>query len=87
MDRYPETRRELVAAPTLIPGAIEEILRFEPTGAFTARYVAEDVEFHGTTVPAGSAILFIQAAANRDPRLPGDTVHRREDRQPEARAA
>lgn len=68
MARYPEARRELVADPSLIPNAIEEILRFEPTGPFTARYVTKDAEFHGGTVPAGSAILFIQAAANRDPR-------------------
>ncbi|MET8212885.1 cytochrome P450 [Streptomyces sp. NPDC005373] len=67
MARYPEARRELVADTSLIPNAIEEILRFEPTGPFTARYVTKDVDFHGTTVPAGSAILFIQAAANRDP--------------------
>ncbi|MFD0689655.1 cytochrome P450 [Actinomadura fibrosa] len=68
MARYPEQRRQLAADPSLIPGAIEEILRFEPTGPFTARYVVQDAEFHGRTVPAGSAILFVQAAANRDPR-------------------
>ncbi|MEH0574123.1 MULTISPECIES: cytochrome P450 [Streptomyces] len=67
MARYPEARRELVADPSLIPNAIEEILRFEPTGPFTARLVTKDVELHGRTVPAGSAMLFIQAAANRDP--------------------
>ncbi|QFG21296.1 cytochrome P450 [Actinomadura sp. WMMB 499] len=68
MARFPEQRRELVADPSLIPNAIEEILRFEPTGHFTGRYVNRDVELHGRTVPRGSAILFIQAAANRDPR-------------------
>lgn len=68
MSRYPDARRELAADPSLIGNAIEEILRFEPTGPFTARYVTKDVELHGGTVPAGSAILFIQAAANRDPR-------------------
>ncbi|UGQ11875.1 cytochrome P450 [Yinghuangia sp. ASG 101] len=67
MARHPEQRAELVADRSLIPNAIEEILRYEPTGPFTARYVAKDVELHGRTVPAGSAILFIQAAANRDP--------------------
>jgi cytochrome P450 len=67
MARYPEQRRELVDDPSLIPNAIEEILRFEPTGPFTARYVTRDVELYDRTVPAGSAILFIQAAANRDP--------------------
>ncbi|MFI8075832.1 cytochrome P450 [Streptomyces sp. NPDC086033] len=75
MARYPEARRELVAEPALIPNAIEEILRFEPTGPFTARYVTRDVELYGSTVPAGSAILFIQAAANRDPdRFPDPDV-------------
>lgn len=68
MARYPEQRRELVADPSLIPNAIEEILRFEPTSPFTARYVTKDVELYDRTVPAGSAMLFIQAAANRDPR-------------------
>jgi cytochrome P450 len=66
--QHPDQRAELVADPSLIPGAIEEILRFEPPGQALARYVTKDVEFHGTTVPAGSAILFIVAAANRDER-------------------
>ncbi|XVQ15811.1 cytochrome P450 [Spirillospora sp. CA-255316] len=67
MARYPEQRRELAADPSLIPNAIEEILRFEPTSPFTARYVSKDVEVHGQTVPEGSAMVFIAAAANRDP--------------------
>jgi cytochrome P450 len=66
--RYPEQRAELAADPSLIPNAIEEILRFEPPGPAIARYVTKDVEFHGQTVPAGSAMLFIVAAANRDER-------------------
>ncbi|MFA1546269.1 cytochrome P450 [Actinomadura chokoriensis] len=66
--RHPDQRRELVEDPSLIPGAIEELLRYEPTGHSIARYVARDVEFHGRTVPAGSAMLFIVAAANRDDR-------------------
>ena len=68
MARYPEARRELASDPSLIPGAIEEILRFEPTGPYTGRHVTKDAEFYDRTVPAGSAILFVQAAANRDPR-------------------
>jgi cytochrome P450 len=66
--QHPEQRQELVADPSLIPGAIEEVLRFEPPGQALARYVTKDVEFHGRTVPAGSALLFIVAAANRDER-------------------
>jgi cytochrome P450 len=47
---------------------IDETLRFEPTGHSIARYVMEDVEYHGTTVPAGSPMLLILGSANRDPR-------------------
>lgn len=65
--KFPEARAELVADPSLIPGAIEELLRFEPPGHAIGRYVTRDVEFHGQTVPAGSAMMFIIASANRDP--------------------
>jgi cytochrome P450 len=65
---HPDQRRALVEDRSLIPNAIEETLRFEPTGHASARYVMEDAEYYGTTVPAGSAILLLMAAANRDPR-------------------
>jgi cytochrome P450 len=61
-------RGELAADPALIPGAVEEVLRFEPPGPAVARYVTKDAEFHAQTVPAGSAMVFIIAAANRDSR-------------------
>jgi cytochrome P450 len=51
---------------------IDETLRFEPTGHATARYVVHDVDHHGTTIPAGSAILLLLASANRDPRRYAD---------------
>lgn len=65
--RHPEQRDELAADPSLIPGAIEEILRLEPPGAVVARYVTRPAEFHGKTVPAGSAMMAAIGAANRDP--------------------
>jgi cytochrome P450 len=68
LDRHPDQRADLVADPSLIPSAIEETLRFEPTGHAVARYVTTDVEYYGQTVPAGSAITFIVASANRDER-------------------
>lgn len=64
--RHPEQRAELVADPSLIPNAIEETLRFEPTGHAIARYVTKDVQLYGTTVPAGSAMMLLVASANRD---------------------
>lgn len=65
---HPDQRRALVADPSLIPNAIEEILRFEPPAPHVGRYVARDVEIHGTTVPEGSAMLMLVGAANRDDR-------------------
>ena len=65
---HPEQRRELVADPSLIPGAIEELLRYEPPAPHVARYVARDVEVHGRTVPEGSVMLLLFGSANRDER-------------------
>jgi cytochrome P450 len=65
---HPDQRRLVVEDRSLLPNVIEETLRFEPTGHATARYVTEDIEYYGTTVPAGSAVLLLMASANRDPR-------------------
>jgi cytochrome P450 len=81
---HPDQRRAVAEDRSLIPRVIDETLRYEPTGHATARYVMRDVECHGTTIPAGSAILLLMASANRDPRrYPDADVYdiRREDTQ------
>lgn len=65
---HPEQRAQLAADASLIPQAIEEILRWEPPALQIARYVTSDVEYYGRTVPAGSAMLMLVGAANRDHR-------------------
>ncbi|MDQ2678307.1 MAG: cytochrome P450 [Actinomycetota bacterium] len=65
---HPDQRRMVHDDRSLLPKVIDETLRFEPTGHASARYVTEDVEYYGTTVPAGSAMLLSMASANRDPR-------------------
>jgi cytochrome P450 len=65
---HPDQRRELVQDRSLIPNAIEEILRYEPPAPHIARYVARDVEIHGETVAEGNAMLLLVGAANRDDR-------------------
>jgi cytochrome P450 len=65
---HPDQRRELAADPSLIPNAIEEILRFEPPALQTCRYVARGTEYYGQKVPEGSVMLLILASANRDDR-------------------
>jgi cytochrome P450 len=65
---HPDQRQMLVDDPTLVPNAIEEILRFEPPPLQSCRYVARDSEWYGQTVPAGSAMALLVASANRDER-------------------
>lgn len=74
LSEHPEQRRRLVADRSLVPGAIEEILRVEPPALQAARYVTRDVEFGGATVPQGSAILLLIGAANRDERRFGQNA-------------
>ena len=65
---HPDQRRELVEDRSLVPAAIEELLRFEPPSPAQARYVTKDVEHYGQVVPAGSVMLLLNASANRDER-------------------
>jgi len=65
---YPDQRRQILEQRDLVPKAIEELLRFESPSPVQARYVTRDVEHHGQTVPAGSALLMLTASGNRDER-------------------
>ncbi len=65
---HPGQRRELVEDRSLIPNAVEEILRFEPPALQACRYLPEDVKIQGQTVPAGSTLMVLLASANRDDR-------------------
>ncbi|MGW0173686.1 cytochrome P450 [Rhodococcus sp. NPDC003322] len=65
---HPDQRRQLVENPSLIPNAVEELLRFEAPAPHVARYVTRDVELHGHTVPEGSVMMFLIGSANRDHR-------------------
>ena len=82
---HPDQRRELVADPSLIPAAIEELLRYEPPAPHVARLVTRDIEYYGRGVPEGSVMMMLIGAANRDHRQfppDGDVFDiRRESRQ------
>jgi cytochrome P450 len=65
---HPAQRRDLVRDASLIPNAVEEILRYEPPAPHLARYMTRDVEHYGQTVPAGSVMMFLIGSANRDDR-------------------
>jgi cytochrome P450 len=82
---HPDQRAELVKDPSLIPNAVEEILRFESPAPHVGRCIARDDLFvHDMKVPAGSVMLFLLGSANRDDRRfrQGDTfdIHRDEGR-------
>jgi cytochrome P450 len=64
----PDQRRELAEDFSLIPNAIEELLRFEPPSPVQARYITEDVEHYGQKVEAGNVVILLTASANRDDR-------------------
>lgn len=73
------TVRQLVAHPdqhellrkdrSLIPQAVEEVLRFDPPVQMDGRYVFEDIEIGGIAIPAGSGTMTLIGAVNRDPDL------------------
>ena len=65
---HPDQRRQIVDDFSLIPMAIEEVLRYEAPSPVQARYIARDAECHGTTVPEGSVMLLLNGSANRDER-------------------
>jgi cytochrome P450 len=65
---YPDQMAVLQCEPHLIPGAIEELLRFTAAVPHaTFRVTTEPVDLDGVTVPAGQQVLVGLGAANRDP--------------------
>jgi cytochrome P450 len=81
---YPDQRAELVADPSLIPNAVEEMLRWDPPSHYQGRWVERDVTLHGVTIPADSRVILITGAANHDERAFPDAeyfdIHREIER-------
>lgn len=68
LGEHPDQRRAVAGDRSLIPPAIEEILRYEPPSINGCRALTRDVELYGRVVPAGSAMMLLRGAANRDHR-------------------
>ena len=65
---HPEQRRELERDPTMVPRAIEEILRYDgPVERALNRWAATDVELRGQTIRRGDTVIVILGSADRDP--------------------
>lgn len=65
---HPDQLEALQADPSLLSSAVEEVLRWRAPSQYQGRFSTADREFHGVTIPAGSPVLIVTGAANRDPR-------------------
>ena len=65
---HPAELARLRAEPELLPGAVEELLRYSnPLNHATERFTIEPTEIGGVTIPARSWVLCVTSSANRDP--------------------
>ena len=65
--RHPDQLARLRADRSLVPSAVDEVLRFEPPVQIDGRYARADIEIGGHVIPAGHGVLTLLGAANRDP--------------------
>ena len=72
LHRNPDQWQALRDEPALIPGAMEELLRYDSSVQMTGRSVLEDVELSGVALPKGAQIVCFLGAANRDPAVFAD---------------
>jgi cytochrome P450 len=81
--KHPDQRAELAADPSLLPGAVEEMLRIEPPSPVQARWTTSEIQLHGRTMPVDSKVVLLTGAAVRDERKFPDPdrfdIHRRFD--------
>jgi cytochrome P450 len=64
----PEQLAKVAADPTLVPGLVEEGLRYDSPIQGLVRSPTRDVELHGVEIPKGAMMLILFASANRDER-------------------
>lgn len=65
--RHPDELERLRADPSLVPSAVEELLRYESPSQHTARLAPEDLMLGDKSIGSGQAVIAVMGAANRDP--------------------
>jgi len=66
---HPTSWRELREDPSLIPGAIEEMMRWSSPTPYNRRTATRDIELRGVPIAAGQKVTLWWASANRDERV------------------
>jgi cytochrome P450 len=66
--RNPDQWQLVLDDPTLIPNAVEEMLRILPPSQYQGRYSLRESEWEGGVIPANQPVLLLTGAATRDPR-------------------
>jgi cytochrome P450 len=67
LHRSPDQWQRLRDDPSLIPGAVDELLRFDSSVQMTGRVTTTEVEVGGVILPADENVIMLLGAANRDP--------------------
>src|ERR1700736_5390454 len=67
LHRHRDQWERLKADPSLIPNAVEALLRYDSSVQITGRATMTEVEIGGVTLPAGESVVQLLGAANRDP--------------------
>ena len=66
--RNPDQWEKLRNDRSLLPGAVEEMLRFDGPVHYNVRFTLREATVRGVTIPTGKPVFLMKAAANRDPR-------------------
>jgi cytochrome P450 len=66
--QHPNERQVLVGDPSVIPNAVEELLRYEAPSPVNGRWTLRPYRAHGIEIPAASKVLLLNGSANRDHR-------------------
>ena len=85
LSKHPDQKAAVTADPGLVPGTIEEVLRYHNSTQYMHRTLTRDFEIHGQKMRGGDSVLLLIGAANHDEREYGPTaeefdIFRRPDR-------
>lgn len=72
--RHPHLVADLLADPSLIPGALEEIVRWNGPVQYVFRRATRDIAVNGVIIPQGADVVMLLGSANRDPERWGETA-------------